>query len=359
MKLTKHLVNLARFKLGATTPSCGPMKVQWELTYNCNLRCLHCQIWKIPAEENARNTLSLEQQKRIVDDLAANGVGHLSFSGGEMFLQKTVFELIAHAKAAGLKVGGNSNAYLIGEDIARKIADSGLDMLYVSLDGDNSATHDHIRGVEGAFERALRGVANVKKARPDIKVFFNLTVNSKNVEQLAGVAQVAKQACAEGITIEMTNTFDKYSPARDLILSQSQIPILKEQINRLFNEFPEMMPHPPGYFDEFETYLNNPEKLYKYRCVAGMVSAQIHPNGDLFPCPVAFKKIGNLLETPFGQLWRSPQADQLRLDIKEGRHPICWVTCVSPLNLYLSYLTPTRWPRLLQPKTLGHIWSKI
>ncbi|MDH5757428.1 MAG: radical SAM protein [Nitrospinota bacterium] len=359
MKFAKHIANLARFKMGATRPSCGPMKVQWELTYNCNLRCLHCQIWKIPAEENARNTLSLEQQKRIVDDLAANDVGHISFSGGEMFLQKSVFDLIAHAKSLGMKVGGNSNAYLISEEIAGKIADCGLDMLYVSLDGDNAATHDHIRGVEGAFQRALAGVANVKKARPEIKVFFNLTVNSKNVEQLTGVARVAREAGAAGITIEMTNTFDKYSPARDLILSQGQIPILKEQIRRLFEEYGDMLPHPPGYFDEFETYLNNPESLYRYRCVAGTVSAQIHPNGDLFPCPVAFKRIGNLAEKSFGELWYSGEADDLRLDIKEGRHPICWVTCVSPLNLYLSYLTPTRWPKLLQPKTLGHILSKI
>jgi MoaA/NifB/PqqE/SkfB family radical SAM enzyme len=359
MKLVKHLMNLARFKMGGVTPSCGPMKVQWELTYNCNLRCLHCQIWKIPAEENARNTLTLARQKKIVDDLVSCDVGHVSFSGGEMFLQKTVFELIAHAKAAGLKVGGNSNAYLINGAIAEKIAQSGLDMLYVSLDGDNAATHDQIRGVEGAFQRALAGVASVKKAKPKMKVFFNLTVNSKNVGQIAGVARLAREVGASGLTIEMTNTFDKYSPARDLILAHDQIPTLKAQIAELFDQYPELLPHPPGYFDEFENYLNNPDSLYKYRCVAGTVSAQIHPNGDLFPCPVAFKKIGNLAQTPFRELWFSPEADQLRLDIKEGRHPICWVTCVSPLNLYLSYLTPTRWPKLLRRKTLGHILAKI
>jgi len=359
MKLVKHLVSLARFKMGAVTPSCGPMKVQWELTYNCNLKCLHCHIWKIPAEVNAKNTLTLDQQKKIVDDLRACDVGHVSFSGGEMFLQKSVFDLIAYAKSAGMKVGGNSNAYLINETIAEKIAKSGLDMLYVSLDGDNPATHDHIRGVEGAFQRALEGVASMKKAKPEMKVFFNLTVNSKNVDQLAGVARLAREAGAAGLTIEMTNTFDKYSPARDLLLAPEQLATLKAQIAELFEQYPDLLPHPPGYFGEFENYLTNPDSLYKYRCVAGYVSAQIHPNGDLFPCPVAFKKLGNLAEKPFRELWFSPEADQLRLDIKEGRHPICWVTCVSPLNLYLSYLSLTGWPKLLQRKTLGHILAKI
>ena len=359
MKLYKHLINLAKFKAGSTRPSCGPMKVQWELTYHCNLKCGHCQIWQIPTEEIKANTMSLDEQKKIVDDLADNDVGHISFSGGEMFLQKTVFELIAYAKQKGMKVGGNSNAYLITPDIAEKIAEAGLDMLYVSLDGDNAATHDKIRGVDGAFEKAIDGVKNMKAAKPDIKMFFNTTINRHNVGQLTGVAEIAEEIGMEGITVEMTNTFDKYSPNDELLLTDDQLPLLKSQIAELFEKHPALLPHPEGYFDEFETYRKNPESLYKYRCVAGVVSAQIHPNGDLYPCPVAFKRIGNLTESSFKDLWFGNIADDLRKDIKEGRHPICWITCVSPLNQYLSYLTPTQFYKLLQPKTLKHIMKKI
>ncbi|HEB73266.1 MAG TPA: radical SAM protein [Nitrospirae bacterium] len=359
MKLYKHLINLARFKLGATRPTCGPMKVQWELTYSCNLKCRHCQIWKIPPEEIKKNTLNLDQQKKILDDLVLNDVGHVSFSGGEMFLQKTVFQLIAHAKSLGMKVGGNSNAYLINPEIAEKIAESGLDMLYISIDGDNAGTHDYIRGVDGAFDKALDGVRNMKKAKPDIKIFFNTTINNLNVEQLTGIARIARERGIEGLTIEMTNTFDKYSPDKELILSDDKLPILREQIKELFKNFGDLLPHPKGYFDEFETYLKQCDELYRYRCVAGVVSAQIHPNGDLYPCPVAFKKIGNLTEKSFKELWYSDEAGGLRKDIKQGRHPICWITCVSPLNQYLSYLTPTRFYKLLQPKTVKHILKKI
>ncbi|MBI4667147.1 MAG: radical SAM protein [Nitrospinae bacterium] len=359
MALFTQAINLARFKLGATRPICGPMKAQWELTYHCNLKCLHCQIWKIPYSQIRQNTLSLEQQKRILDDLAANGVRHVSFSGGEMFLQKTVYELIAHAKSRGMKVGGNSNAFLINPMIAGKIADSGLDMLYISMDGDNAATHDHIRGVPGAFGRVFEAVKNLKSAKPGIKVFFNTTINAMNVGQLTGIARLARKAGVNGLTIEMTNTFDKYSPNRELILPDEKLPLLKSQIKELFGNYRELLPHPPGYFDEFETYLHNPDELYKYRCVAGYTTAQIHPNGDLYPCPVAFKKIGNLAEKPFKELWFSREADEIRLDIKENRHPICWVTCVSPLNQYLSYLSPTRFHKLLRPETVAHILKKI
>ncbi|MBI5814122.1 MAG: radical SAM protein [Nitrospinae bacterium] len=360
MAMIKQLLNLAKFKLGGVRPVCGPMKVQWELTYHCNLKCQHCQIWKIPHEEVRKNTLPLDKQKKILDDLAASGVRHVSFSGGEMFLQKTVYELIAHAKSLGMKVGGNSNAFLINGKIARKIADCGLDMLYISMDGDNAATHDEIRGVKGAFDRVFQAVRNLRAAKPGIRLFFNTTINAKNVGQLNGVAKLAREAGINGLTIEMTNTFDKYSPNRDLILPQDLLPTLKEQLDGLFRDYPDMLPHPRGYFDEFETYLNRPDELYKYRCVAGYTTAQIHPNGDLYPCPVAFKKLGNLSEKSFNEIWFSPRTDQVRREIKEGNHPICWVTCVSPLNQYLSYLAPRLdFFRLLSPNTISHILKKI
>ncbi len=335
------------------------MKVQWELTYHCNLKCQHCQIWQIPLEEIRKNTLSLDEQKAILDDLSANDVRHVSFSGGEMFLQKTVYDLIAYAKSLGLKVGGNSNAFIINDKIARKIVDSGLDMLYTSMDGDNAKTHDTIRGVDGAFARVLEGVKNLRAIKPDFKIFFNTTINRENVGQLTGIAKLAREHGINGLTIEMTNTFDKYSPNTDLLLKDEQMPILHAQIKELFENYSELLPHPPGYFDEFETYFNNPDELYKYRCLAGFTTAQIHPNGDLYPCPVAFKKLGNLTKKSFRDLWFSKDADDLRLDIKEGRHPICWITCISPANQYLSYLTPTKLHKLLQPKTLSHILKKF
>ncbi|MGK7344948.1 MAG: radical SAM/SPASM domain-containing protein [Candidatus Nitrospinota bacterium M3_3B_026] len=359
MGIAKQLIDLARFRMGAVSPILGPMKAQWELTYHCNLKCRHCHIWKTPMEDIRANTLPLEKQKEILEDLAENGVRHVSFSGGEMFLQKTVYDLIAHAKSLGMKVGGNSNAFLVNEKIARKIADSGLDMLYISLDGDNAKTHDEIRGVEGAFDRVFDGVRNLRAAKPGIGIFFNMTINALNVGQVTGVARLAREAGVDGLTVEMTNTFEKYSPNGDLVLKNGQLPLLRSQLRELFAGYGDLLPHPPGYFDEFETYLTNREELYKYRCVAGYTTIQIHPNGDVYPCPVAFEKMGSLAEKSFREIWFSSQSDKIRRDIKEGRHPICWVTCVSPLNQYLSYLTPTRAHKLLRPKTLSHILRKV
>ena len=75
--------------------------------------------------------------------------------------------------------------------------------------------------------------------------------------------------------------------------------------------------------------------------------------------PWRLKKLGNLTEKSFDDLWFSKTADDNRADIKRGDHPICWITCVSPLNQYLSYLTPLKFYKLLAPRTLAHILKKI
>ncbi len=359
MSLLLNVLNVAKFKLGGYEPICGPMKVQWELTYHCNLKCRHCHIWETPLSEIRENTLTFDEQKAILDDLSHNGVRHVSFSGGEMFLQKTVYDLITHAKSLGMKVGGNSNAFFINKDLAGRIATAGLDFLYISLDGHNSATHDFIRGVPGAFDNIFTSVANLRAAHPGLKIFFNTTINRHNVGQLTGIARLARDNGMDGMTVEMTNTFDKYAPEEDLTITRDQVALLKSQIRELTKNYAELLPHQSDYFDEFTTYLDDKDQLYKYRCVAGYTSAQIHPNGDLYACPVAFCKLGNLRERSFEDIWWSKEATRNRCDIKDGKHPICWITCISPLNQYLSYLSPLKAFKLLRPKTIAHILKKI
>ena len=80
-----------------------------------------------------------------------------------------------------------------------------------------------IRGVDGAFDKALEGDRrNMKEAKPDIKIFFNTTINIHNYEQLTGVARLAKANGVDGMTLEMTNNFDKYSPNDGLMLTEDK-----------------------------------------------------------------------------------------------------------------------------------------
>src|SRR5690606_38389543 len=72
-----------------------PLAVLLELTHRCPLQCPYCSN---PVEmERARNELTTEEWKRVLDELAEIGVLQVHFSGGEPTARKDIVELIQHA----------------------------------------------------------------------------------------------------------------------------------------------------------------------------------------------------------------------------------------------------------------------
>ena len=72
-----------------------PLAVLIELTHKCPLQCPYCSN---PVEmERARNELTTEEWKRVLDELAEIGVLQVHFSGGEPTARKDIVELVQHA----------------------------------------------------------------------------------------------------------------------------------------------------------------------------------------------------------------------------------------------------------------------
>jgi len=350
----KFYLNFAKFVAGGINPLSGPIKIQWELTYRCNLRCKHCHLWKVKDEVR----LPLKKVKEILSELRTLGGRYVSFSGGELFLLNEAYEVLSHAKSLGFKVAANSNGWLMNEKNAQRLAQTGIDSIFFSLDGPREI-HDWIRGVDGAWERVLAAIENVKKAGERPKVFVNITLNKKNLPYLHDTVRLAVEKGADGVTTEPVHRIEKYSPEEDLGLTREDIPLLKEQIDSILRDFPSYLPHFHDYLRMFPAFIEDPERVKKsFRCIATFFSVQIHPNGDVHPCPVAFKKIGNLQEKSFKEIWFSREAEDLRREIKAGNHPPCWFTCVGPANLYLSYVSKGKFFKLLSPSFLKYVFRE-
>src|SRR5438876_11337824 len=86
-----------------------PVEAMIELSYGCNLRCVHCYN---PTHQ-AKGELATRQITAILDQLAEVGCFHVGFTGGEIFTRGDVFEIFAHAKAKGFAVTILTNATLI------------------------------------------------------------------------------------------------------------------------------------------------------------------------------------------------------------------------------------------------------
>ena len=172
-----------------------PMLVFWETTRACQLACRHCRAsataQALPGE------LTESEGRQLIDQVAAFGRPHpiLVLTGGDCLLRPDLFELISHAVALGVPVAlSPSVTPLLTPRMIRRIAESGVKAVSISLDGACAATHDAVRGIAGHFDMTVQAISALAAAGLTVQV--NTTVMRTNVDELAELAALLPQAGA-------------------------------------------------------------------------------------------------------------------------------------------------------------------
>lgn len=180
-RLSEYMEQLTHPTPVRTRRGKGPVKpvVIWNLTRRCNLRCRHC--YTVSSDVHFPGELSHEQAMATLDDLGAFGIPALILSGGEPLDRFDLFEIAARARPMVRMLALSTNGTKIHGENADRVAEAGFDYVGISIDG-IGATNDWFRGVDGAFNDALRGVRECK-AR-GIKVGLRFTVTRDNHAQL-------------------------------------------------------------------------------------------------------------------------------------------------------------------------------
>ena len=166
--------------------------VVWNMTKRCNLKCVHCYA-RAKGESYRGKELSTEEGKRLIDDLAAFGVPVILFSGGEPLLREDLPSLIDYAVKKGMRAVISTNGTLITEEKALMFSAFSLSYIGVSIDGIGEV-NDAFRGMTGAFDKAITGIRNAKKA--GIKVGLRFTINKRNYLEIPKVFDLIE---SEGI----------------------------------------------------------------------------------------------------------------------------------------------------------------
>ncbi|MBW2298227.1 MAG: 12,18-didecarboxysiroheme deacetylase, partial [Deltaproteobacteria bacterium] len=162
--------------------------VVWNITRQCNLRCVHC--YAHAKDQTFENELSFEEGKALIDDLAGFGVPVLLFSGGEPMVRKDLPDLAAYAVEKGMRAVISTNGTLITAKMARTLKEIGLSYVGISLDG-METINDRFRGVAGAFNNAMKGIRNCQDA--DIKVGLRFTINKANVQEIPPIFDILEE----------------------------------------------------------------------------------------------------------------------------------------------------------------------
>ena len=157
----------------------APICLTWELTYACNLQCVHCLSSSGQRDERE---LSTEEAKKILDDLRDLQVFYINIGGGEPMVRRDFFELLEYSVGNGIGVKFSTNGAFIDEEKAQRLAAMDYLDIQISLDGVDAATNDAVRG-EGSHAMAIRAMDNLKAANfGQFKI--SVVVTRHNVSQL-------------------------------------------------------------------------------------------------------------------------------------------------------------------------------
>jgi len=281
---------IEQFEHGLDAPIC----LTWELTYACNLACVHCLS---SSGKRDPRELSTQQCKDIIDELERMQVFYVNIGGGEPTVRSDFWELVDYATEHHVGVKFSTNGVRITKEVAARLAASDYVDVQISLDGATAEVNDAVRG-KGSFEMAIRALENLAEAGfKDAKI--SVVVTRENVDQLDDFAALASRY---GATLRIT----RLRPSgRGADVWDELHPTAEQQV-QLYDW---LVAKGDGVLtgDSFFhlSGLGEPGALAGLNlCGAGRVVCLIDPVGDVYACPFAIHDrflAGNILtDTGFG-----------------------------------------------------------
>ena len=370
---------------GAAKKEYVPRLIFWEVTKGCNLRCIHCRA--TATELASPNDLSTGRALNIISQIADFCSPILVLSGGEPLYRPDIYQLARFATEKDIRVALATNGTLVTKEVAKKIVDSGVRRVSISLDGADATTHDTFRGIPGAFEAAIYGMRNLKELGMSVQI--NMTIARHNAKQLPSVLTLARELGADalhtfllvpvgcGVDIaesqmvppqeyeEMLNWFYDRSLEGGIELKATCAPhyyrvarqrrVADRKAAAILSRAAEGMPHAIGPVDAMMPggtgVIIHPENApvpvrptvhpahaashpgghpgemaaMTKGCLAGTGVCFISHEGEVFPCGYLPALAGDLRKTPFAEIWNhSVVFNDLRDDNKlEGKCGCC------------------------------------
>lgn len=162
--------------------------VAWETTRRCNLACKHCRA--VAEDHPYENELDTRAAFKMLDQIKEVGDPIIILTGGEPLLRDDIFDIAAYGTKLGLRMVMAPNGTLITPEIADKLKVSGIKRISVSLDGSTPETHDDFRGLDNAFENAIRGIKIAREAGLEFQI--NTTITKTNLDEIPKILNLAE-----------------------------------------------------------------------------------------------------------------------------------------------------------------------
>lgn len=298
-KLYNLALNLIELQLKVAQPRSLPFYLKVEPTPLCHMACSGCAHGDAELKRTLTHHaehLGVEDFKKIIDPIARRVFGVSLSLRGEPLLGKELFSIAeyAHSKKIAVSFPSNLSVKLGAEKLTRLVT-SGIDTVYVSLDGTSDATYAQYR-VGGDFQLVLRNVkaiaeikARLGQARP--KLVWKFVVFEHNKHEVPSVSREYRRL-----------GFDAFELVEDYASDAGK-----------------------------RTLRNHNANLVRQRkgCFWAWHTTTIRADGKVGPCCHGHHDfgLGNARSTNFRDIWRGAEYARLRRGFRTMQvsdlHPVC------------------------------------
>ncbi len=284
-----------QFQYGLAAPIC----LTWELTYACNLACVHCLS---SSGRRDPRELSTAQCRALIDEMERMQVFYVNIGGGEPTVRPDFWDLVGYATSHHVGVKFSTNGVKITPAIARRLAASDYVDVQISLDGATAEVNDAVRGA-GSYATALRAIRNLADA--GFRGFkISVVVTRHNIGQLDEFKAIAD---GHGAQLRLTRLRPSGRGAdvwHDLHPTAGQ---QRELYDWLMARGEQVLTG--DSFFHLNAYGGALPGLGM--CGAGRVVCLIDPVGDVYACPFTIHEeflAGNVREPGgFARVWRESE----------------------------------------------------
>lgn len=314
-----------------------PYKLNFAVTYRCNSRCRICNIWcKEPEGE-----LTLDEIQKIFEN--SNFFSWISLTGGEPFLRQDIADIarILKEKCSSLYILNIPTNGFLTETILEKMNDVlslGIPkcVVTVSLDGPEEV-HEYIRGILGVWKRSVETYKRLKSlSGKGLDVFFEFTVcpynTGKFMETYLAVKKEIPSISVNDFHVNVFHHSGHFYSNLHLEDTTSFRENLGNEINQIIAIKKRRSVNPMVFLPQ--TYLKLAERYAKTRrtpleCRVLSSSCFIDPKGNVFPCTIFSKNLGNLRNFGYDlkRILELDETKETKRVIKELKCPNCWTPC--------------------------------
>ncbi len=304
----------------------GVLKAMVNLTYECHCKCDYC--WCGSYDRHPEKELSSFEVKKILDEIAEypSMCTAVSFIGGEPLLRKDIYELIDYAVSRGLFTEMETNGVDLSRDVVLKLKKSGLNHIFVRIEGPDRESHDLVSKAEGCFENAIDGIKACVKEGLSCSIFMNAHRDKIKSGRLKKIIDIGRRLKVNSVRVIFATLAGRWVDREEERLTSEE----ENEVRKLAD---------PGfvYLESSEAFCKNDERF----CAALKKDFfYVSCYGEVQPCPFVPVSFGDMRTRPLNKILESMWAHPIFNSGYKGclmNNPDFRARYILPAKLDISY----------------------